>query len=156
MNEETNNGPVGYPVLLGAGVAILILWILLLVIGGGSGLPVYFGGLGQVPFVLGLGLLLAGIGKIGLHKSLQNPIDPAERITGLILLSSGGFILGFYLFVNGLFQLLITGSGVLDYGWSVVSSGAYLIIVFGLAFGSMLLITGAVAFKRFIEVSGYF
>ncbi len=50
----------------------------------------------------------------------------------------------------------MTGRGVLDYGWSVVDTGAYLIIVLGLAFGSMLLIAGVIAFKRFTDLSDYF
>ena len=150
-----DRGEYGYPVLVGVGLALLMLWSLFVLLGVASQSS-SLGAFGQIPFYLGIIFVILGFSDRILRVDMQNPSEPVNRRNRLILLSSGSFILGFYLFVNGLLQLFIAGVHVLNYGWVVVDSGAYLIMVFGLAFGSMLLIAGVVAFKRFIDLSNYF
>ncbi len=135
---------------------MLLLWSLLVILGATYQFPWPLTVFRQIPLVLAIVLLLTGFGKRILQGGMQNPSDPINRRNRLILLSTGAFVFGFYLFVNGLFEVLMLGRGVVDYGWSAGDVGAYFIIVFGLTFGSMLLIAGVVAFKRFIDLSGYF
>lgn len=136
-------------------MAMFLLWSVFILFGMAS--PTASTGVfSQIPFYLGVIFVLLGFSDRILRIGMQNPSDPVNRRNRLLLLSSGSFLLGFYLFVNGLLQLMIAGVHVLDYGWVVVDGGAYLIMVFGFAFGTMLLIVGVVAFKRFIDQSEYF
>lgn len=143
------------PGLSGAGIVILLLWILLAFLALAFRAPFLFS-FGQILLFLSIALLTLAIEDRILRGRSKDQPDRVLRRNRLLFRSSAFFILGFFLFVNGLLQLLMTGQRVMYYGWDVVDGGTYLIIVLGLAFGSMLLIAGAVAIKRFIDLSDYF